>query len=310
MKFDKSYTEHERLKRFEIFSANYNRISALKVDQPYARFSYLTRWADKTRQEFDMMHGGFGGSTPCQFTTDGEIDYLKPTAEPQEYLDYVKMGATVEVKNQGECSSCWAHATTAVVEGRLFLDTGNTTSLSEQYLIDCDKSRICRGCCGGLSEDSLQWLAGESGAPGGGQGIPSEMDYPYASVDGVDPNLKCNTSAPMVATLNGFGVLSNPTDASVVSAITQYGVLSVAIDAHVLQFYTGGVITDGSACTSTNHAVAIVGYGSEDGIDYYKIRNSYGEEFGEEGYFRISYSAAVACGAYGCVTGGTQASYV
>ena len=81
------------------------------------------------------------------------------------------------VKNQGKCGSCWAHATTAVVEARLKLDTGNTTSLSEQFLLDCDKSRGCKGCCGGLSEDALQWLAGDSGAAGTGKGIASEAAY-------------------------------------------------------------------------------------------------------------------------------------
>ena len=97
-------------------------------------------------------------------------------------------GATVAVKDQGNCSSCWAHATTAVVEGRLKLDTGNITSLSEQYLLDCDKSRVCSGCCGGLSEDSMQWLAGESGAATGeGPGISSEEAYPYTSASGTDP---------------------------------------------------------------------------------------------------------------------------
>ena len=104
---------------------------------------------------------------------------------------------------------------TAVVESRLFLSTGNITSLSEQFLLDCDQSRVCGGCCGGLPETSLQWLAGDSGAPGGGTGISSEADYPYDSASGTDPNPRCDDSKPRIATLTGFGVLNNPDDASV-----------------------------------------------------------------------------------------------
>ena len=43
---------------------------------------------------------------------------------------------------------------------------------------------------------------------------------------------------------------------------------------------------------------------------YYKVRNSYGESFGEDGYFRISPAAANACGFYGCVVAGTGAGYL
>ena len=81
-----------------------------------------------------------------------------PNYETQASLDYVALGATVAVKNQGKCGSCWVHATTAVVEGRLKIDTGNTTSLSEQYLMDCDTTRVCNGCCGGLPERTLNGL--------------------------------------------------------------------------------------------------------------------------------------------------------
>ena len=73
-----------------------------------------------------------------------------------------------------------------------------------------------------------------------------------------------------------------------------------------LQFYTGGVITSAKNCSSSDHVVAIVGYATTaGGVPYYKVRNSYGTQFGEGGYFRISKEAAEGCGFYGCVIAGT-----
>lgn len=78
------------------------------------------------------------------------------------------------------------------------------------------------------------------------------------------------------------------------------------MDSKVLQFYSKGVITNSSACENSNHVVAIVGYGTtDDGVDFYKVRNSYGMSFGEDGYFRISLDAADACGMQSCVVAAT-----
>jgi len=191
------------------------------------------------------------------------------------------MGATVAVKDQGKCSSCWAHATTAVVEGRLKLDTGNTTSLSVQYIMDCDEERVCDGCCGGLTERALTWLANNS------RGIASTRQYPYISASGTDPSAgKCNRTVPPVAWLSGFGVIQGDSQ-SMLSASTEYGVLGVAMDSTPLQMYKSGIITNPNCGDLANHAVAIVGYGADNGVEYWKVRNSYGTQFGEDGYFRI-----------------------
>lgn len=319
--FDKVYESRlERASRFAIFSDNVVRVAAMNAADPHAVYSALTPWADMSPEEYSQMHGLLSRASagpmsadpglPCQFSGQGKAPNLFPTAPPASSLDYVAQGATVAVKNQGKCGSCWAHATTAVVEARMKLDTGNITSLSEQYLLDCDSARVCKGCCGGLPERALQWLAGDSGGlPGEGQGIAGEAAYPYASASGTDPTSgRCNHAPPLVAKLRGFGVLASPSAASVVSASTQYGVLASTIDAHVLQFYKSGIITNFQNCSASNHAVAIVGYGTEGGVDFLKVRNSYGTQFGEDGYFRIARQAGQAapgCGLYGCVIAGT-----
>ena len=211
------------------------------------------------------------------------------------------------MKNQGKCASCWAHAVTAVAEARLKLDTGNITSLSVQSLMDCDKARVCHGCCGGLPERTVQWLTTPHG------GVSSTALYPYTSASGVDPTPKCNKAVPNIAKLTGFGVVAGDSK-SMLSGNTEYGVMSVVMDSKPLQFYKKGIITNPNCSpTGGNHAVAIVGYGTEGGVAYWKVRNSYGTAFGESGYFRIQRStggSAAPCGMSGCVVAATGAAYL
>jgi len=307
-----------------VVAANAGRVAALAAANPHARFSLATRWANMTGEDFSRMHGlyvvgaagvGADPGLPCQFTGHGTVPSLTPTAPALAGgLDWVARGATVPVKDQGKCGSCWAHGTTAVVESRMKLTTGSVTSLSCQYLLDCDGARVCQGCCGGLAERTLQWLAGDAGPgfPREGTGMPSAAAYPYTSGSGVDPTKgHCKRGVPPVAgsKLAGFGVLAAPvTAASMTSAITEYGAVAVSMDAHALQFYTGGIITSSAQCSSSDHVVAVVGYGTEGGVPYFKVRNSYGAQFGEEGYFRISKGAAEGCGFYSCALAGTDGS--
>ena len=308
-----------RLARRAAFADNVQTVRELNLHDPHATYSVMVPWADLTAPELARWHGGGGVASQqprmvCQFSQDPPYAppaALSPTATPKPSLDYVALGATVPVKDQGNCSSCWAHSAIAAVEGRLKLDTGNTTSLSEQYIMDCDKNRGgLKGCGGGLPERVLQWLtkAGKKTV-----GVASAGQYPYVSRSGVDPTKKqCDHAAPLVAQVEGFGTVAGDAQ-SMLAAATQYGVLSVCMDSHPLTFYKSGIITSPqcSAVTS-NHCVAIVGYGTENGQDYWKVRNSYGTQFGEQGYFRIerlSGSPAAPCGMSGCVLAVTGATF-
>ena len=118
---------------------------------------------------------------------------------------------------------------------------------------------------------------------------------------------------PLVAKVTGFGVVApNPSslDATFLAASAQFGVLSTTMDARAIQFYKSGVISSPD-CPSgaTNHAVAIVGYGTDGSVPYWKVRNSYGTAFGEDGYFRIERTKAYnECGMGVCLIAATGAT--
>jgi C1A family cysteine protease len=194
---------------------------------------------------------------------------------PKE-IDWRTKGAVTPVKNQGSCGSCWSFSTTGAMEGAFFIKTGTLDSFSEQELVDCDK--YDSGCGGGLMDFAFHWIQ-ENG------GICLEDDYTYTAKNGrCQPN-KCSV-------VPGSNVASwvdvEPNEEALMAAVIKQPV-SIAIEADeaAFQFYSGGVLTSGCG-TNLDHGVLLIGYGtSDDGLDYWTIKNSWGAEWGDSGYIKI-----------------------
>ena len=88
-----------------------------------------------------------------------------------------------------------------------------------------------------------------------------------------------------IFSIDSYGSVSGEED--MMNEIYQRGPIACGIDASGLENYTGGIINDTSGTTNLTHVVSIVGYGVEDGIPYWFVRNSWGSYFGESGFFRI-----------------------
>lgn len=217
-----------------------------------------------------------GLSTTKKHLNVGEPLTLSNSSIPSSW-DWRVQGAVTEVKDQGQCGSCWSFSTTGSVEGCHFLANKELVSLSEQNLIDCSFSYGNQGCNGGLMTNAMQYIISNGG-------IDTEQSYPYTATD----NGKCAyTKKNRGATLKSFHNIKQGDEQQLLEAAVK-GPVSIAIDAsqRSFQFYSSGVYNE-PACSSENldHGVLLVGWGTAvDGGDYWIVKNSWSATWGQEGY--------------------------
>lgn len=196
-------------------------------------------------------------------------------------------GVVTPVKNQKQCGSCWAFATTGVLEGQQRIRNMTFTSLSEQNLVDCSKEN--NGCNGGVMSIALSFVRTQ-------HGIDDEKSYPYKGKDG-----KCqfNPDNAIMEYIIGGAILSPGDEELMKLAVAYYGPVSVGIAAtKKLQAYEGGVFDDPNCGEDLNHGVLVVGYGTDkkSGTDYWIVKNSWSKDWGEHGYVRMARNKDNQCG--------------
>jgi C1A family cysteine protease len=213
-------------------------------------------------------------------------------------IDWTTKGAVTGVKDQGQCGSCWSFSTTGALEGAYFLKYGTLESFSEQNFVDCDNFKNGgrdMGCNGGLMDNAFNWAAKNGG-------VCTEKDYPYTSgatrKAGDCKQSTCDKVAN-VAPKSHTDVPTNSDDA-MMSALTQQPVsIAIQADQKDFQLYKSGVFT-GECGTQLDHGVLAVGYGTESGTDFYKVKNSWGTTWGDKGYILLGRGSEYNKGAGQC----------
>jgi len=224
--------------------------------------------------------GGYKPSLASQWGTHLGTDEYSGAELPTE-IDWSTKGAVTPVKNQGQCGSCWSFSATGSLEGAWQIASGNLVSISEQQLVDCSKPQGDQGCQGGLMDDAFEYM--EKNA------MCTEASYPYAAKNGKCKKglKKCKVGIPKGSVV-GYKDVATDDENAMMEAVSK-GPVSVAIEAdqRVFQMYRKGVLT--TTCgEQLDHGVLVVGYGELDGTKYWKVKNSWGPSWGQEGFILLA----------------------
>lgn len=259
--------------------------SSNSVSTAYSSIS--RRLQDKRSEREDMFLNALGGK-------------LLDVKELPKEVDWRMHGVTTPVKSQGGCGSCWAFASTAVLESHIAINTKKHVlfELAEQELVSCAPNpKHCGGaggCTGATAEIAFEHVRLH--------GMVEEWEFGYQDYHGATINcslIQRKTSDGeksfyhgAVATIMDYAALPSNNYTALMNAVARLGPVAVCVACLPWQFYSSGVfhapLVPGKA-TDLDHLVVLEGYGTdqETGEDYWLVRNSWSALWGEGGYIRL-----------------------
>lgn len=284
----------------------------VKMLQNFANNDDLIETHNKGNHTYTLGHNQFSHMTVEEWREHVKLGLKKDTEMKGEFvhnapanmmavpssIDWVEKGAVTPVKDQGQCGSCWSFSSTGAMEGAYYLKYGNLISLSEQNFVDCDKREnggSDMGCHGGLMDNAFDWAKKWGG-------VCTEDAYPYTSGTTKERGT-CKTDCQKYAAPKSHTDVQKNSDSAMMSALAQQPV-SIAIEADqpAFQLYKSGVFT-ADCGTNLDHGVLAVGYGTLDGVDYYKVKNSWGPTWGQDGYILLARGVSQKEGQCGMLSG-------
>ena len=193
----------------------------------------------------------------------------------EDSVDWRKKFKVSSVKNQGSCGSCWAFSSAGAVESAWAITHNVLYNLSEQELIDCSSQN--HGCEGGSMDQAFKYIINN--------GLCDNASYPYVAEDE-----QCNNTCQSLVKISNYSDII-PNQEKMLMRAVQHQPVSVAIQANKrsFQMYQSGIYSDPECGFELDHGVLLVGYGYDKSydMDYWIIKNSWSDSWGENGYIRI-----------------------
>ncbi|XP_078362424.1 uncharacterized protein LOC144646642 [Oculina patagonica] len=288
-------SNHEHVKRKHIFRHNMRYIRSINRQNLTYKLA-PNHLVDLTDEEYDghaganednnTLHKGGVHLEEHHEAYSNMTSVLKTIDVPDE-LDWRDYGAVTPVRGQGICGSCYALGAVGSVEGAYFMKTGQLEELSAQQIIDCSWGSGNHGCRGGWYNKALSWIYLN--------GVAKAKNYgPYLAQEGTCETIRLQERIK----IDAFAFVPKYNNSALKRAIAKYGPACVSINQKPLslKFYSWGIY-DNPECdnSSTRHTVLVVGYGKENGVPYWLVKNSWSASWGIDGYIKLAWKGNI-CG--------------
>lgn len=277
--FGKVYASpSERAEAEAKFSTNMKSILLHNAQETKSWYAAVNKYSDISPAEFKALKAT---KRPRDLTMEAAPVFDTPVESLPASKDWRDTdGVVTPVKNKGGCGSCWAFSATEALESAAAISSGKAAPVLSPQQICAPNPDQCGGtggCDGSTQELAFKYTEGP--------GLSLESAYPYRGETG-----KCDTSKIQAAVTNtGYVRLPDNNYTALMNAVGTIGPMAISLAASSFgwQFYGGGVY-DGKNCGwDQDHAVGLVGYGTEGAKDYWIVRNSWAASWGEKGYMRL-----------------------
>jgi len=275
--FNLKYTGSEIETRKSIFVAELERVklhnsrSNVGWTEGINKFSAMSTAEKKSFRGRSKSHHSAQKKQGLKFLEPLPSNFvMKSVDELPTGVDWRDAGIVSPVKDQGYCGSCWAFASTAVIESHVSKASGLTYDLSTEQMAMCAPNPLScggtGGCAGSTAELAFEYVASS-------KGLVQEYQYPYTSYYGKDAVCSSVYSTSPVASITGYVQLPENNYTALMNAVAQVGPIAVSVDASNWSAYKGGIFNGcNQAQPDIDHAVVLVGYGEEAGNKYWLVR--------------------------------------
>jgi len=270
-------TQVEYKYRYNVFVTNSMKVDQLNkqsaLEGSTATFG-MNSLADLTEDEFKVRLG-YKQSGSMVTRSVPKLANVDMTAAPEEFDWCLTEGKCTPVKDQGQCGSCWAFATTENIESVWDIHGHGLVDMAPQEIVDCDKAMD--GCGGGDPAQAYKFVASEGG-------LDTERSYPYTAQNGPCKFKPADVAAKIKGEADGYG----GSETQMAANLAKTAPFSIIVDASKWQFYNGGILKSTQCGHSLDHAVIASGYSLTD--KYWNVRNSWGTGWGEKGFIRLEFN--------------------
>eukprot|EP01038_Epipyxis_sp_PR26KG_P005639 gene5639-7785_t len=292
-KFNKEYAsaieEQQKYENFKTFLALIDERNDKELLNKGSAVHGITKFADLSHTEFKNHYLGYKpkstkpSASYAISSVKSTIEAEHPVSSQLAVVDWSGIYTTA-VKDQGYCGSCWAFSATEQIESDAIRANiiSNSDALSVQQIVSCDK--IDYGCDGGNTETAYDYVIAAGG-------LTTSSNYPYTSYyDVTGLCLYGDTITKEVSVDRYYSLVLNDaeaTETNMMAYVVSTGPISVCLDAEDWSSYTSGIVS--SCGKDVDHCVQAVGVNVPGG--YWKIRNSWGTSWGDDGYIYLEYGS-------------------